>query len=366
MFKLPVVAALSGVTLVAAPTMGQPITPINLGTLGSTSSAPSWSIGMDINNSDVVVGHASNAASSLIGAFAWTSGGGMQALPTGGGGGSGLFRSDIAYAINNSGVIVGGGTWSSGPNTAAHRAFRYNGSTVTDLGTLSPLLDSTATGINTQGDIVGYSSNASNSFAFLHRNNVMSLVPLGEAHDINDNGLIVGHGGSTWTARTWDTVSGQLTNLGTLGGVRSRAFAVNNAGQVVGWSSTGAGEWHSYVWSAATGMVDLGAATAPRIESFAWDINNLGVIVGHTNNLGTHRAYVWQNGVTTDLNSLLPSNSGWVLERANAINDYNCITGWGRYRGEQRAFVMCIPAPSGAWCIVAALGGGAMRRRRRC
>ena len=50
-----------------------------------------------------------------------------------------------------------------------------------------------------------------------------------------------------------------MVDLGTLGGVYSRAAAVNDSGQVVGYSCYGAAcDSHAFSWTQAGGMVDLG------------------------------------------------------------------------------------------------------------
>ena len=41
-----------------------------------------------------------------------------------------------------------------------------------------------------------------------------------------------------------------------------------------------------------------------------------------------------------DLNALIPANSGWVLQSANAINSAGQITGDGLYKGQDQAFLL--------------------------
>ena len=72
----------------------------------------------------------------------------------------------------------------------------------------------------------------------------------------------------------------QITDLGTLGGTSSRATAVNDLGQVVGWGDTASGEPHAFSWTAAGGMVDLG--TLGGNYSTAAAVNDLGQVVGYS------------------------------------------------------------------------------------
>src|SRR5437899_12446067 len=86
-------------------------------------------------------------------------------------------------------------------------------------------------------------------------------------------------------------------------------------------------------------MTDLGALGGDDTTSAA--INNLGQIVGaSTTRVGASHAFIWQNGAMTDLNTLLPANSGWELVMARLINDSGRIVGDGLYQGVWRLFIM--------------------------
>jgi probable HAF family extracellular repeat protein len=91
-------------------------------------------------------------------------------------------------------------------------------------------------------------------------------------------------------------------------------------------------------------MTDLG--TLPGflyVQPFA--INGLTAVVGQVSNgAGPPHAFIWQNGVVTDLNTLIPGGSGWVLTIATGINDGGQITGSGTLNRVGRAFLLT-PGP---------------------
>jgi probable HAF family extracellular repeat protein len=60
-------------------------------------------------------------------------------------------------------------------------------------------------------------------------------------------------------------------------------------------------------------------------ESWTGALNPNGSPVDH--------AFLWQNGVMTDLNDLLPASSGWVLTAARGINDNQQVVGRGTHNG---------------------------------
>ena len=74
------------------------------------------------------------------------------------------------------------------------------------------------------------------------------------------------------------SVQAAKTDLGTLGGTESDAWAINKKGEVTGGSSTASGEWHAFLWKEKDGMTDLG--TLGGTESDAWAINEKGQILG--------------------------------------------------------------------------------------
>jgi probable HAF family extracellular repeat protein len=134
------------------------------------------------------------------------------------------------------------------------------------------------------------------------------------AYDLNANGMIVGDAfvGPNMVAVVWMTPNSPAQSIGTFGGASSRAWQVSDDGDVVGFAQTVSGVKHAFVWSQATGMIDL--STWPNScagDSEAYAINNDGVIAGRCDN----KPVLWTgdqgmitlpggNGEATDINNL--------------------------------------------------------------
>jgi probable HAF family extracellular repeat protein len=191
----------------------------------------------------------------------------------------------------------------------------------TDLGTLGGAVSSGGS-INASGQVVGYSRLA---------------------------GDVVQHAFRTTAT---GKVSDPGTDLGTLGGDNSGAGSINASGQVTGSSEiTPGSSTHHAFRTTATGKVsdpgtDLG--TLGGTNSGGGGINSFGVLVGSSEiQVGslTEHAFIYDTQMR-DLNNLIPSNSGWVLNAADAINDAGWITGYGTIGGNAHAFLLTpVPEP---------------------
>jgi probable HAF family extracellular repeat protein len=178
---------------------------------------------------------------------------------------------------------------------------------------------------------------------------------------INDDGQAVGTSGSCANtpliplvvgphAVLWEA-DGSAWDLGNLGGTPVNvALDVNNRGQVVGGSSLAADSTVSYLtdaflWTKETGMQDLGTLPGDVASQGLW-INDSGVVVGPSiDAAGNLRAFIWQNGTMTDLNTLVPADSPLYLLFAGSINSSGEIAGFGvTSSGDLHGFLL---TPSG-------------------
>jgi len=265
---------------------------------------------------------------------------------------------DVAEAINNSGRVVGWGY----PVGGWPRALLYeNGQTNIIDNTHT---ESKAFGINNNGLVVGYFGDDFGGeythHAFLYDSaNIIDLDPLGGtsyAHGINASGQIAG----SQNGRAFIYEDRILTDIGTLGGQNSYGYAINDNGQIVGRAATENGDLHAFLYSDGT-MLDLGVLSGNG-QSRADAINNNGQVVGYSNYIGggstDYHAFLWQDGLLTDLNELLPPDSGWELYRAFGIND----SGWIVGEGSNGAFLL---TPEPTTLLLLGLGAVILTRKRR-
>jgi probable HAF family extracellular repeat protein len=231
----------------------------------------------------------------------------MTPLPTLGGG------NGTAMQVNRSGTVAGlAENTTMDPNCPAPQKLQFKPAIwqdgeVQELPTSSGDAEGTAVGINDHGQVVG----ASGSCAGLGAVTGFYLQPL--------------------HALLWET--GTVTDLGNLGGtgqgMGNFAHSINNQGQVVGFSDLrGNANFHAFLWASGTGMQDLGTLTGD-VNSLANALNDVGDVVGVSLDANFNpRAFLWENGTMTDLNSLIPANSPLSLLLACGINSSGQIVGF--------------------------------------
>ena len=292
---------------------------IDLGTLGGPNSDVQWP---GQNNGGMVVGIAETAdldpngedwscsaffptvTGNICLGFVWEPGTGMTPLPTFGG------NNGFATSVNAHGQVVGWAeTEVEDPTCDDPQVLQFRAA-IWDLGSdemteLPPLPgDSTsaATGINNRGQVIGISGECD--------------VAVGRF--------------SAQHAVLWE--NGVPRDIGNLGGDSWHTpMAINSQGDVVGFSNPPAGvgglfRAHAFLWTEGGGIEDL--ETLPgNTRSQALGINSRGQIVGLSSGAPAGlRAFLYQDGVMTNLNDLVPDYDGHLLF-AGDINDDGVITG---------------------------------------
>jgi len=292
-----------------------------------------------VNNNGIVVGETGSANLQTPNGYAFSWQGGVTTnLGTLGGAYSG------AYDINDSGVITGFANIDPmGYTPEVHRtnAFKYESGTMTNLGTVwSPTGYSRGHGINDAGEVAGRASISDFENSSKHQ--------------------------STWDA------SGTISLHNTFVGSYSTAQQINNSGVAVGLAYDSSASITNFdravVWdeNGFHFMDDLGSGYGR-----AWSINDAGVIVGYSFDSGfAQSATVSFDGQSViELSTLVDNLVGWsVLKAAYDVNELGQIVGYGTYNGEERAFLLsptAVPVPAAVWLFGSALGLLGWIRRKK-
>jgi len=176
---------------------------------------------------------------------------------------------------------------------------------------------------------------------------------------INDRGQVVGISGdcgvavgsvSAKHAVLWE--NGIPTDLGNIGGdAWNTPTAINNHGVIVGFANTAPGTartFQAFIWTQADGMKSLGKFPGD-LRSEALSINEKGQIVGLSRGGPfVFRAFLWQDGTLTDMNSLTVPGSPFLLF-AGDIDQQGHIVGEALdlNTGDAPGFI-ATPVPPGA------------------
>jgi len=350
---------------------------IDLGTLGGAFGSSAHSI----NNEGWIAGVANLPGDTVEHAALWRDGV-VTDLGTLGGD-----NSNVDFPVkNDAGLIVGfaqtstidplgenfcvfsctpSGGACNGSNQSC-RGFRWRNGVMDPLGTIGGH-NSAALGANNRGLVVGVAENSTQDpncippqvldyKAVVWRGGAIHELPpvagdaIGAAIGVNDYNQVVGGSGMCGSgpgigpisihAVLWQNNS--VTDLGSLGGVENNfALAINNRGQVVGYSDLpGDSTFHAFMWQNGI-MSDLGTLPGD-VFSMANAINDGDQVVGQSCNsdFSVCRAFLWQTGVMTDLNALTPLGSSLYLVSAADINVRGEIVGTAvDQSGEPLAFL---------------------------
>jgi probable HAF family extracellular repeat protein len=229
-----------------------------------------------------------------------------------------------AYGINDADVVVGSSLLTNGKT----HAFRWTNGTLEDLSANPPpgveIDFGVARAINNNGWIAG--NGDLGAVIWKGTSSYESLqVPFQgprEANDINNLGQIAGSNRSIDQAFRWE--SGTFTLLPHLIPFDSRGLAINNAGQVVGWTySTPPPPFHKQA-VLFQANVPLFIGTLGGNESIAHAINDEGFIVGEADDKEGKRIPFVYNPKTKRMQAL-PTGGGSGV--ALAINENNIIVG---------------------------------------
>jgi probable HAF family extracellular repeat protein len=228
------------------------------------------------------------------------------------------------YGINSSGQVTGYSSTTNSqpgfPGFFGSHAFLYSGGGMSDLGVLVGAdsfggADSSGSGINNSGQVTGDAliPNGSAKHAFLYADGSMNDIhTLG---DPNQDGL--------------------------QGGPGSHGYGINDSGQVAGYSSISnySSASHAFLYSGG-GMSDLGTLPGGAL-SYGYGINNSGQVTGESAvNAGAtiYHAFLYSGGSMRDIGTL-----GGTSSHAYAINNAGQVTGTSDYLGiGQHTFLYAI------------------------
>jgi probable HAF family extracellular repeat protein len=243
-------------------------------------------------------------------------------------------KPSTAIAVNDAGQVAG--EFSGSGNRELFRWAALTQATTNDLVGAPPDVSTTGQAINASGVIAGNISDRRNfpgaAMRWVPGTQRQVLVELDTGPDINSNGLFINTAGAVAGvsdlsggrvhAAFWHAGDPAVLDLGTLpGGGDSSPAGLNDAGQVAGKANDAAGNPRAFIWTATTGMRDLG--TLGGATAAANDLNASGWVVGTADTSeGASVAFLWRDGAMRSLGTL-----GGRASAASAINATGLVGG---------------------------------------
>jgi probable HAF family extracellular repeat protein len=309
----------------------------------------------------------------------------------------------INTRITNDGLVVG---VLVDPVSNALRAYQWQDGVHTMLDTPINRVGAVSGNGTIAGEVIDFSYESYLAQPAVYANGVTTMVPspisppskYNYLSGVNNAGKVAGSQYFNGDPYAYTSVNGVSTLLGALGGTHSYVGAMNEAGVVVGAAQTADGGYHMFRHD-GSGMVDLGFVSGGH-SGTANDINDAGVVVGsnltgedastvqraviykdgvmqllgtfapgvhswaaainnHDQVVGNgHFSFLVSDGVTYNLNQLLPANSGLYVDTVYDIDDSAQITGTvcGPGKGCFAMLLSPVPEPASMAMLLAGLG----------
>ena len=314
----------------------------DVGTLGGT-----FGEAIAVNNEGSVAGDATLLGDSVKHAFLWRKGR-IKDLETLGG------PNSFASSLDERGEVTGFSDTviadPLGEDFCGFRTYLVCLPFIWQHGSMTPLptlggSNGKAFAVNSRGLVAGQAENDTpdttcpSGFEFpqvkpvlwdngkIHELPTITGDPDGIVSAINDKGDAVGNTfdctGSSFHAVLWQ--HGKAIDLGTPNGLLLSPQAINNRDQVAGLADDGTTAV-AFLWE--NGIATNLGILAPDAFSLALGINDKDQIVGDSCHADfSCRAFVWQDGTMTELNTLVRSTNAPFLENGNRINSRGQIAG---------------------------------------
>lgn len=316
--------------------------------IGIVVTGDSASQGFGVSTNGVAVGRSVRTGGAQ--AFSWTLGGGIVGLPN---------LSARAFCVSNgandTGIIAG--TCASTLFGSSRLPVIWQSGVVSQLPLPAGETLGDANDVNASGVAVGSINGGTPQRGVIYSGGTATVITqttsngsfFVTAFGINDSGRVVGQGIDPNNAArnvgiVYDIGSPSAFEVPALPGLNGAlAFAVSNAGHVVGSSMLNQGSGLPFIWSQAGGTVAIPLATGTS-QGSARAVNSAGWVVGQDSSAFSI-PFLYDGNATYRLADLIPAGTGWDLSTntsssALGISDGNVIVGTGVFNGAVHAYAM--------------------------
>lgn len=339
---------------------------VDIGTVEPTDSAVQ---GLGASAGGVGFGRSIKTGGST--AFSWTNGTGIAGLPN-------LSGRNFCLSVNGNDLGSIAGTCSTALSGTGRLPVIWQSGMVSQLPLPSGETLGDANDVNSNGVAVGSVNSGGQQRGVVYSGGVGTTISqttaggsfFRTASHINNAGRIIGSGIDPSNAArnvgiVYELGASQATEVGALPGRNGAlAFGLSEAGHVVGSSMQNQGSGLPFIWTQGGGIVEIPLPTGTSSGS-ARAVNNSGWAVG-TASSAFAIPFLYDGSATYRLGDLIPANSGWDLltntsSSAQGISNSGIIVGTGMKAGQIRAYAMIPVVATSLYGSVQTPGGRPLR-----